>query len=210
MANKSGDFYLGPDLFIRACKGSVSNLLPCERSAMASLIKTTREIFMKLKSKVLAATLAAAALGLAAPIAGFAQTAPDRGWYIGADIGRADFGSDKDTAFRILGGYQINRNFAAEIAYHNLYDKDGVKGKAWEFAGVGLFPLANRFSLLGKLGLARAESEAPGVDVKKTELLFGIGVQYDVNRNVGVRAQWNRINTYNEVDILSLGVIYRF
>jgi OmpA-OmpF porin, OOP family len=168
---------------------------------------------MKLKSKVFAATLAAAALGLAAPV--FAQTAPDRGWYIGGDIGRSDVGSENDTAFRILGGYQINRNFAAELGYHNLFDKSGVKVTAWEFAGVGLFPLANRVSLLGKLGLARAESKANlgifgSVKDTSTELLFGIGVQYDVNRNVGIRAQWNRINTDEEVDVLSVGVIYRF
>ena len=37
-----------------------------------------------------------------------------------------------------------------------------------------------------------------------------LGVQYDFTRNLGARAQWQRYDTDNEVDLLSVGIVYRF
>jgi OOP family OmpA-OmpF porin len=135
-------------------------------------------------------------------------------FYVGLDVGRADFGDENDTAFKILGGYQFHRNFAAEIGWSQLFDKDvgGINAEvtALEVVGVGMFPVAPQLSLLGKLGFANVEVEALGQSDDKTELTWGLGVQYDVSRNLGARVQWQRYETDEEVDLLTIGVIWRF
>ena len=155
----------------------------------------------------LVAILGAAAMTASAgALAQSQSTVP--GFYVGAEVGNADFGSDDDTAFKLLAGYQFHRNIAAELAYGMLYDKGGAEANAIELVAVGMFPVANQLSILGKIGFAQIDAD-PGD--RDTELTWGIGVQYDVNRNLGVRAQWQRYETDpNEVDLLSVGVIWRF
>jgi OOP family OmpA-OmpF porin len=132
------------------------------------------------------------------------------GAYVGLDVGQADFGDEDDTAFKIFGGYQFHRNIAAEVGYSMLLDKGPVEVTALEVVAVGMFPLANQFSILGKLGLANVEVETPVGSDDKTELTYGLGVQYDVTRNLGARLQWQRYDTDEAVDLLSIGVLWKF
>ena len=95
--------------------------------------------------KSIKALLAVAALGFA----GAAAAQPSlSSAYIGGTIGQAEYkdgcagvgGCDeKDTAWRILGGYQFNRYFAAELGYHNLGEASAsagaTEGTAWELVG---------------------------------------------------------------------------
>ena len=83
---------------------------------------------MRRDKKVLLAAMLGAAV-MAAPAVSMAQARGETGWYAGITLGQSDFKNvdcsgfscdKKDTAFRILGGYQINRNFAAELGYHDL------------------------------------------------------------------------------------------
>jgi len=156
----------------------------------------------------LVAMLGSAAMAVSAGAP--AQQGPTPGFYVGADVGNADFGSEDDTAIRVLGGYQINRNFAAELGYSQLLDKGGVEVSAFELVGIGLFPLGNRFSIFGKLGFANVDVETPGTSQDRTELTYGVGVQYDLTPRFGLRGQWQRYDTDTEVDVLSVGVTYRF
>lgn len=148
---------------------------------------------------VAAVTVSAAAL---------AQQVP--AWYIGADVGQADFGSEDDTSFKLLGGYQINRNFAVEAGYGLLFDKSGSEVTALEVVAVGLFPVANQLSIYGKLGFANVGVKTPAGSDDGTELTYGFGVLYDVNPKIGIRGQWQRYDTDQEVDVFSVGVIFRF
>jgi OOP family OmpA-OmpF porin len=162
-------------------------------------------------------------------------------FYLGGSVGQSKFkGScsglpagvscdDKDTAWRILGGYQFTPNFAAELGYHNLGETKGSaagfdfkdKASAWELVAVGKWPIANQFGIYGKLGAhhseAKAESNAAGLSGKETGngLTFGAGLQWDVMQPLGLRAEWQRYDKLggisdNKVDVLSLGAIYRF
>src|SRR2546428_2401700 len=180
------------------------------------------------KKVLLAAVLGAAVM--AAPAVSMAQARGDTGWYAGISIGQSDakdFCSgvancdSKDTAFRILGGYQINRNFAAELGYHDLgkakVGTSDIKANAWELVGVGSYPIANQFSIYGKLGFFRGEAKAGGTKETNTDLTYGAGVQYDFARNLGVRGEWQRYGKLgggtlkeSDVDVLSVGGIYRF
>jgi OOP family OmpA-OmpF porin len=162
--------------------------------------------------KWIAAMLGAAAMAMSA---GALAQQNETGWYVGADIGQLDLeGADKDTAIRFLGGYKINRTFAAEVGYAMLYDKDDVEVTAWELVGIAKMPLGNKFSVFGKLGFAMWEAEADvlGLTFKDdgTDLTFGAGVQYDVSRNLGLRAQWQRYDVDADADVLSIGLIYQF
>jgi OmpA-OmpF porin, OOP family len=187
----------------------------------------------------------ALALGLAVPSTGMAQGMEDKGFYIGATIGQSkvkDFCGgvgasceDTDTALRLLGGYQFNKNFALELGYHQLGEASisgaglfaKVEATAWEAVAVGMFPVADRFSIYGKVGMYRADSDfstnivLPGIPQSFSEsnndLTFGFGLQFDITRNLGVRAEWQRYQDLggpqigeSDLDVMSIGVVYRF
>jgi OOP family OmpA-OmpF porin len=192
------------------------------------------------RDKVLiAAMLGAAAMAL--PAASMAQARGDTGWYVGASVGQskarhvdcAGFSScdTKAAAFGILGGYQINRNFAAELGYRDFGrvtlsgpGSANIKANAAELVGLGAYPFANRFSVYGKLGAYHAETKlsasvagSGGLKDRNTDLTFGFGAQYDVAREAGVRAEWQRYKNVggndtgkSDIDVVSIGLIWRF
>jgi OOP family OmpA-OmpF porin len=173
-----------------------------------------------------------AALAVAAfTFAGAAAAQPSlSSVYVGGTIGQAEYKDgcagltdcdEKDTAWRILGGYQFNRYFAAELGYHDLGEVSApagaVEGTAWELVGIGAYPIVDKLSVYGKLGAYRGELEAPGAEETNSDLTYGVGLQYDVLKNVGVRGEWQRYNKMGggaidetDVDVLSVGVVYRF
>ena len=198
---------------------------------------------MRRDKKVLLAAMLGAAV-MAAPAVSMAQARGDTGWYAGITVGQTDVKDvdcgglscdKKDTAFRILGGYQINRNFAAELGYHDLgkvtFSGSGlsanIKASAWELVGIGSYPFASQFSGYGKLGAYHGEAKlsasiaglgSGSLKETNTDLTFGLGVQYDVSRELGVRGEWQRYKNVggdntggkSDVDVLSIGAIYRF
>ena len=155
-----------------------------------------------MNKKFVAALLGAAALS--------ASTVASAQWYAGGEIGSSDVGSESDTSFKFLGGYQINRHFAAEAGYGFLFDKNSSEVKALEVVGVGSYPLGNQFSIFGKIGLANVDVETPGGSDDSTELTYGFGGQYDITPKVGLRLQWQRYDTETEIDVISIGAIFRF
>ena len=158
--------------------------------------------------KWLVALLGSAALTLSA--GALAQQAAVPGFYIGAEVGQADFGSEEDTAFKLIGGYQFHRNIAAEIGYGMLFDKGGAEVTSLEVVAVGIFPVMDRLSVIGKLGFANTDVETRFGSDDSTDLTYGVGLQYDFTRNLGARAQWQRYDSDAEVDLLSIGIVYRF
>lgn len=151
------------------------------------------------------------AAALAVSTGAYAQQPAATGFYIGAEVGNTDVGgADDDIGFKLLGGYQFHRNIAAELGYGMLYDKGGVEVTTLEAVAVGMFPIANQFSIIGKLGLANVEAKAAGAKNDETEITWGLGVQYDISRNLGVRALWQRYETDEATDFLAVGVTWKF
>jgi hypothetical protein len=158
--------------------------------------------------KWLVSMLGAAAMAVSA---GALAQSTTTGFYIGAEAGNTDVsGADDDIGFKLLGGYRFHPNIAAEVGYGMLYDKDDVELTSLEFVAVGMFPINNQFSILGKLGLANVEADTRFGSEDKTELTWGLGVQFDVSRNLGVRALWQRYETDDAIDFLAIGVTYKF
>jgi opacity protein-like surface antigen len=131
-------------------------------------------------------------------------------FYIGAEVGQGD-NSESDTGFKFLGGYQFHKNIAAELGYGMLIDKNSVEVTTIEAVAVGIFPLTPNFSILGKLGFANVDVETPVGSEDKTELTYGVGVQWDFTRNLGVRGTWQAYNADpDDVSYISVGVVWRF
>jgi OmpA-OmpF porin, OOP family len=188
------------------------------------------------------AVFAIAAFGFALPAAAQMNTSA---FYAGVSIGQSKFkdfcegsGSlgatcdDKDTAWKIFGGYQFTPNVAFELGYTDLgkasfslpFGGGTLSGKgeatAFELVGVGSWPLAEAFSIYGKIGLYHGEAKTTASFGGSTssdkdtgsEWTFGFGARYDFNRNIGVRGEWQKYNDFSgtDIDVLSLGVVYRF
>jgi OOP family OmpA-OmpF porin len=214
---------------------------------------------MKIQIAVLAA---AVSCGPGAALAQTAVQSPDKGVYIGADVGwgSGPGGGDIDSGFANQGvagtstsvddnqtgwglqlGYRFNRNWAAELGYKEFGKFDysstapggGINGSykvnAWTVSGLYLFPISNsNFSLYGKLGLARTDTDrsvnsqspgltAAGASANRTGWLAGFGAQYDFSRNWYTRLGWDHYDRIGDsstgktdIDTVNLGVGLRF
>jgi len=207
-------------------------------------------------TKVRNAALAlASVVALAAPSIGMAQstmdsmtkamTGPESGWLVGGSLGQSKAKDacsgvtgagvscdDSDTAFRIFGGYQINKNFGVELGYATLGEATAsaagssasIESTAWDLMAVGTLPLGNNFSLYGKIGMYKSNTDFStnipgfsGVSESNTDLTYAIGGQYDFNKNLGIRAEWQQYKGVGggtigeaDIDVMSIGVVYRF
>lgn len=134
---------------------------------------------------------------------------------------------------RIAGGYHFSQMMAVEIGYAKFGDSTisyGGIGDATlathsiQAAAVGTFPLNPQFDLIGKLGFSNNTEELTGTggfatinaSESKTDLLIGLGAQYNLNSQVGIRAQYESFGKYDsypnpvKASVLSVGVAYTF
>ena len=178
---------------------------------------------MNIKKAVALTGLVAATTGIS-PLA----SAQDAGFYAGAAVGQSRAKDacegvtiacdDKDTGWKVFGGYQFNKNFGAEVGYVDLgkATANGVitgvavsadaKVKGFEVLGVGTLPIANNFSAYGKLGFFRWDldvsatgaisgfSATVSASETGTDFTFGLGLKYDFAKNIGARLEWQRYN----------------
>ena len=154
--------------------------------------------------------LGAAAMAVSGAAFAQASTSPVPAFYIGAEVGQGEAGDEDDLGYKILGGYQFHRNFAAELGYGILLDKDNAEVTTLELVAVGMWPLGNNFHLLGKLGFANWEIDTRGGSTDGTDLTWGVGAQFDMGRNLGLRAVWQRYEADEEIDFFNVGVIWKF
>lgn len=140
---------------------------------------------------------------------------------------------DSDTGFRVLGGYQFTPHVAAEVAYTDLGELSAsgpggtasVEVSAFEVVAVATMPVAERFSLYGKAGVYRGEVDVridtvlltDSASESNTDLTFGAGVRFDFTQQASLRVEWQRYPDLggdetgeDDVDFLSLGVLFRF
>jgi OmpA-OmpF porin, OOP family len=129
--------------------------------------------------------------------------------------------NDRDTGYKIFGGYQINRHFAFEAGYFDM-GKFGyiantlplgsltgeIKIRGLNLDLVGSLPISERFSLLGRVGLSHAEARdtftgtglvhvvKPHVSKRDDGVKYGVGLQYAFNESWAMRveAERHRVN----------------
>lgn len=136
---------------------------------------------------------------------------------------------DADMGWKLFGGYSFHPNLAVEFGYLDLGQFDGEGGLtgSWEATGInvsalGVWPLANQFSLLGKIGATRwdVDNNLGGLSASDngTDLSYGIGAQYDFTPQIAGRFEWERFGDVgdegstgqSDLDLLSASIAYRF
>lgn len=168
---------------------------------------------------------------LALPSLGAAQSS----WFFGGGFGHAsvDEGGvdDNDTAFKLLGGYNFNPNFAIEgvysdfgeftgpiIAFTNPVTRLEIEGDGFGIGVRGEIPLGNRFGLYGRVGAffwdadARTTGPVPvSVNDSGTDVYFGIGGRVKFNQAVSVFLDFDRFSLDPaDVDQWTLGLQFDF
>ncbi len=137
---------------------------------------------------------------------------------------------DTDTGIKLGGGYAFHRNVGVEAAFVDLGKATATAGgQTVEFkssglavVAVGMLPVSNQVTLLGRLGFidATVKATGPGASDKSTKVktTFGIGASYSFTPKFAVRGDFDRYsklgdkNTIGEsdVDMISVGVVYKF
>jgi OOP family OmpA-OmpF porin len=139
--------------------------------------------------------------------------------------------------FAIEGGYVDLGNFKASasgtVALVPVTANGSNKASGFSLDAVGTLPVNEEFGLIGRVGVfawtldstatATSTFGPPGATATESDkpsgtgLDFGIGVKYDFNSTVGVRAEWQRFMSIgndntgkSDVDLLSASLVYRF
>lgn len=218
---------------------------------------------MKLAKAAFARTSGTLGLVALAVIASPYAAADDAAWYAGASLGQSKANidnagisrgllgggftttainaDDRDTGYKLFGGYQFNKNFALEAGYFDLGSfgfaattvpagtlNGNIKLKGLNLDAVGMLPLTERWSAMGRVGVNYAEASDsftgtgavnvlnPNPGKREANYKVGLGVQYAVTDSLSIRgeAERYRINdaagSRGDIDLVSLGLVYRF
>ena len=148
---------------------------------------------------------------------------------------------DSDTGYKLFAGYKFNKNFALEGGYFDLGKfgftattagpgtlNGSIKLQGINLDAVGIVPVSQAFSLFGRAGVNYAQARDsfsgsgpvnvsnPSPSKNDTNYNFGLGLQYDLNKSVGMRlgAERYRVNdavgNRGDIDLFSAGLVYRF
>ncbi len=149
--------------------------------------------------------------------------------------------NSEDTGFKAFGGYQFSPHFALEGGYFDLgeYGFDAVMVPASTFSGdvevrginldaVLKYPLTEKLSVLGRVGVTRAETEGSfrssgaalvstaSTKERDTNVKYGVGLQYDFTNAFAMRVELERyriddsVGSRGDIDLASLGLVYHF
>lgn len=165
--------------------------------------------------------------------------ADDSGWYVGANVGQSRakiddaritsglLGSgftttsltndDRDTGYKLFGGYQFNKNFALEGGYFDLGEfgytattlpagtlNGNIKLKGLNLDAVGILPITEKFSAFGRVGVNYAQAKDsftgtgavsvsnPNPSKNDTNYKYGLGLQYAFTESLAMRAEAER------------------
>ena len=148
--------------------------------------------------------------------------------------------NNRSSGGKLFGGYQLTPYIAAEAGYFDLgrftYGST-VLGGAFNGTSringlnldlVGTVPLAERFSVFGRVGTAYAQNRAnfssngavflntTSLSRNQTNLKLGLGLQYAITEALALRAEIERyrindpVRNRGNIDMASIGLVYRF
>lgn len=149
-------------------------------------------------------------------------------YYLGGSLGTSTWrgpvngvdGSDGGSSYKVYGGWQFTPNYALELSSVRLgHQRDAAGNQAsargYSLDGVGLLPLGNNFSLLGRVGLADMKTLTSTGSDHGLALKVGAGVQYQLNPSTALRAEWERyrldaFGSHPNADNFTVGVRFGF
>jgi OmpA-OmpF porin, OOP family len=185
-------------------------------------------------------------LGVVMALSAAVASAQDAGFYVGGHFGQAKAKDacdgvsgpgisceDNDTAWKVLAGFQVNKHFAVELGYADFGEVAAsgpggtikIEATAFEAVGIGMLPVADRFSVYGKLGVYRGETDMnintvllqQSESESNTDVTFGFGARFDFTKQLAGRVEWQRYQDVgggeigeSHIDLISIGVLFRF
>ncbi len=155
--------------------------------------------------------------------------------YVGANVGRSTYDlncgpgaacDDTDIGGKLYTGGKINRMFGVELAYVHLGQADAnggtTKVQLANLSFVGNVPIGEQFNVYGKVGgfygwtdMDTTTPGAPSGEENDLGVSYGLGVQFDFNRNWAVAADFDHyrvdyVDRKDDVELLSIGLVYKF
>ena len=134
--------------------------------------------------------------------------------------------NDNPAAFKLQLAYNFDQNWAIEggivesnnVTYSTNQGQLARKYSIFNVSAAGTLPLGNGFSGTGRLGIAIARIVGGGAingktfaTGSRTDPTFGIGLKYDINQNLSLRADLDNFNTeIGRVNVWSLGGGYKY
>ena len=148
--------------------------------------------------------------------------------------------NNRDTGYKLYGGYRFNQNFAVEGGWYDLdhfqyiYNTTpagslngnlGVRGVNLDL--VGFVPVSERFSVFGRVGATYGHSRtgfgatgavpvAPVRRDRSLDLKIGAGLQYAFSDRLSIRGEIERyrvndtLRSRGHIDMASVGLVYSF
>lgn len=140
--------------------------------------------------------------------------------YVGATVGKAHWNDDcknvvscstSSNTYKLLGGYNIDKNFAVEASYFSLGTISAtgnvggtnvsadMKGKGFEVSGLYKYEFTPELSGFAKLGLASIKAEGSGAvagvgayndSTTSTQPVFGFGASYKLTKELALRGEF--------------------
>lgn len=123
----------------------------------------------------------------------------------------------------ILSGSEIK-----STNFQTLNGSEVVEGGSLQVAVVGTIPLNDKFDMFGKLGLANttinyrftptgASNPTQTASGRRTNQMFALGGQFNLNRHSGIYAQYEELGTVTvsstvdvSIAVISAGLVYNF
>jgi OOP family OmpA-OmpF porin len=169
-------------------------------------------------------------------MAGAAHAAGHNGPYVGAGVGAISFEGGEDiglsikntgTAFKLFGGYQINRNLAVEGTYIDSGSpKDNVDGvtftldaTAFEASIRGIVPFSDAVSGYARAGIIAWKAtgtvsngfDSASADDDGTNFGWGAGVQFQLSLNIQGRVEYEGAKISDlDYRLASAGIVWLF
>lgn len=155
--------------------------------------------------------------------------------YLGGSIGQSSADGfcaslqnceNSDKSWKLFAGIRMNENIVLEGGYVNFGEQTGQlagntvtqNASAFTAAAVAGYSMNEQIELFGKAGVARWSQEYTEAgnqsDSDGTDVLIGVGANYDLGDNTGIRAEWERIKdvgdatSKGDIDLLSVGVTF--
>jgi OOP family OmpA-OmpF porin len=153
----------------------------------------------------------------------------------------------REPGFKVFAGYRVNRYFAVEGGFAWLGEFQAttqvtapapgtlnadIRVIGLYFDAVGILPIGERFAAFAKVGWLGSETRttrstsgtvtpAPGLNMNastdQANLSYGLGLQYDFEKNVSLRFVWERYIKVGDantgefnIDLYSGGLLFRF
>ncbi len=166
------------------------------------------------------------ALGAVASTEALAQ---DAGFFVSGQVGKSRYdingaGKQGATAAGVGIGYNFNPTVGLELGYNDYGTAKasglGIEGtaKSTQLSVLLSAPIANDWSVYGRLGAASTERKASGFGVsstdRKTEAVYGIGFGYNFAKNIKGTLEYQKVGTTSGdgtgVDALVVGAKFSF